>query len=310
MTLDDLVVVDLDGEVVSGRRASPTTEKDLHLATLRALPRAGRGDPHPRRLRHHVRPGPRADPRGDRGGRRLRRRRRARAATTGAPAPPRWATRWPADLADRGAALLANHGLVTCGPTPEKALHNAALVERTAKIVWGARAMGATIHPLPEQGEPRHGRRLPLRPREPVTRRCRPSTSDGGRCWRLRWTRGARCRRRWAPSTTWSGSSPPSTTTRPASGRPRPWAGRGSAAGSSSGRGSARPGPQRIAGWRAVYERVVDGTADAADRRVLHAPRLRGHLRRPGLRRQPRRGRLGRGSTSPSRSSHRRGRSP
>jgi L-fuculose-phosphate aldolase len=40
---------------------------------------------------------------------------------------------------------------VTCGSSPEKALHNAALVERTAKIVWGARAMGATIHPLPEK---------------------------------------------------------------------------------------------------------------------------------------------------------------
>jgi len=39
---------------------------------------------------------------------------------------------------------------VTCGATPEKALHNAALVERTAKIIWGARAMGATIHPLPD----------------------------------------------------------------------------------------------------------------------------------------------------------------
>ena len=56
-----------------------------------------------------------------------------------------------AKLADRGAALLANHGLVTCASTPEKALHNAALVERTAKIIWGARAMGATIHPLPEK---------------------------------------------------------------------------------------------------------------------------------------------------------------
>ena len=40
---------------------------------------------------------------------------------------------------------------MTCGSSPEKALHNAALVERTAKIVWGARAMGATIHPLPEK---------------------------------------------------------------------------------------------------------------------------------------------------------------
>ena len=34
---------------------------------------------------------------------------------------------------DRGAALLANHGLVTCAATPEKALSNAALVERTVE---------------------------------------------------------------------------------------------------------------------------------------------------------------------------------
>jgi len=54
-------------------------------------------------------------------------------------------------LADRGAALLANHGLVTCGSSPEKALHNAALIERTAQIVWGTRAMGGTLHPLPEK---------------------------------------------------------------------------------------------------------------------------------------------------------------
>ncbi len=56
-----------------------------------------------------------------------------------------------AHLADRGAALLANHGLVTAAATPAKALHLAALVERTAEIVWGARAMGATIHPLPDK---------------------------------------------------------------------------------------------------------------------------------------------------------------
>jgi len=40
---------------------------------------------------------------------------------------------------------------VTCATTPAKALHNAALAERTAKIVWGARAMGATIHALPDK---------------------------------------------------------------------------------------------------------------------------------------------------------------
>jgi L-fuculose-phosphate aldolase len=54
-------------------------------------------------------------------------------------------------LGDRGAALLANHGLVTCGATPAKALHNAALAERTAKIVWGTRAAGMPVLPLPDK---------------------------------------------------------------------------------------------------------------------------------------------------------------
>ena len=38
MTLDDLVVCDLDGNVVEGHR-SPTTEKMLHLSALRTPPR-------------------------------------------------------------------------------------------------------------------------------------------------------------------------------------------------------------------------------------------------------------------------------
>lgn len=46
---------------------------------------------------------------------------------------------------------VAPDTMTTCGPTPEKARHNAALAERTAKIVWGARAMGATLHPLPDK---------------------------------------------------------------------------------------------------------------------------------------------------------------
>ena len=42
MTLDDLVVVDLDGNVVRGER-SPTTEKDLHLgAATGATPSSAR----------------------------------------------------------------------------------------------------------------------------------------------------------------------------------------------------------------------------------------------------------------------------
>jgi L-fuculose-phosphate aldolase len=52
-------------------------------------------------------------------------------------------------LEGRGAALIANHGLVTVGPRPDKALHITALVERTAQIVWGARALGGPV-PIPD----------------------------------------------------------------------------------------------------------------------------------------------------------------
>jgi L-fuculose-phosphate aldolase len=149
MTLADLVVVDLDGTVVEGER-SPTTEKDLHLSALRLYPELGSvihthavyatmfalaHEPIPAVIEEVVvyvgGDVPCCDYKG-----------------TGS---AELGDEVAAKLVDRGAALLANHGLVTCGSTPEKALHNAALVERTAKIVWGARAMGATIHPLPEK---------------------------------------------------------------------------------------------------------------------------------------------------------------
>jgi L-fuculose-phosphate aldolase len=52
------------------------------------------------------------------------------------------------ELEGRAAALIANHGMVAVAPRPDKALHVTALVERTAQIVWGARALGEPI-PLP-----------------------------------------------------------------------------------------------------------------------------------------------------------------
>jgi L-fuculose-phosphate aldolase len=52
-------------------------------------------------------------------------------------------------LEGRGAALIANHGLVAVGPDPEAALHITALVERSARITWGARSLGP-LHPLPD----------------------------------------------------------------------------------------------------------------------------------------------------------------
>jgi L-fuculose-phosphate aldolase len=53
-------------------------------------------------------------------------------------------------LQGRGAALLANHGMVAVGPNPNTALHITALVERSAQIEWGARALGGS-HPLPDE---------------------------------------------------------------------------------------------------------------------------------------------------------------
>jgi L-fuculose-phosphate aldolase len=48
-------------------------------------------------------------------------------------------------LEGRAAALIANHGLVAVGSRPAKVLHVTALVERTAQIVWGARALGGPV---------------------------------------------------------------------------------------------------------------------------------------------------------------------
>ncbi|HET9692500.1 MAG TPA: L-fuculose-phosphate aldolase [Acidimicrobiales bacterium] len=53
-------------------------------------------------------------------------------------------------LQGRGAALLANHGMVAVGPSPAKALHIVALVERTAQIAWGARLLGGHVPVPPE----------------------------------------------------------------------------------------------------------------------------------------------------------------
>jgi L-fuculose-phosphate aldolase len=149
MTLDDLVIVSLDGEVRSGERA-PTTEKDLHLSVLRSYPELGAvihthavyatmfalaHEPIPAVIEEVVvylgGDVPCCEYKG-----------------TGSKA---LGDEVAGHLADRGAALLANHGLVTCATTPTKALHNAALVERTAKIIWGTRAMGAPVHPLPDK---------------------------------------------------------------------------------------------------------------------------------------------------------------
>lgn len=148
MTLDDLVIVDLEGDVVEGDR-SPTTEKALHLACYRAYPEIG-GVIHSHPVHATMfalarQPIPAAI--------------EEVAVYIGGDVPVCDYVMTGTDelgeevarrLADRAATLLANHGMVTVGATPDKALHAALVVERTAHIVWGARLLGAT-HDLPQK---------------------------------------------------------------------------------------------------------------------------------------------------------------
>jgi L-fuculose-phosphate aldolase len=149
MTLADLVVTDLDGNVIEGVRG-PTSEKALHLACYRRYPEVG-GVIHSHAAHATMfalvrRPIPAIieevvvyiggdvpvcdyEPTGS--------------DALGEEVASR--------LVDRSAVILANHGIVTLGKNPDKALHNAELVERTAMIVWGARALGSRLHELPEK---------------------------------------------------------------------------------------------------------------------------------------------------------------
>jgi L-fuculose-phosphate aldolase len=149
MELDDLVVTDIDGNVLEGTRG-PTSEKALHLACYRAYPEVG-GVIHSHAVYATM------------------------FATVRQPVPAAieevivyiggdvpvcdyketgsdaLGDEVASRLGDRSAVLLANHGMVTIGATPSKALHAAGVVERTAQIVWGARAIGSDIHQLPAE---------------------------------------------------------------------------------------------------------------------------------------------------------------
>ena len=148
MTLADLVQVTLDGEVVAGER-SPTSEKNVHLAAYAAYPEVG-GVVHCHAkyastyaVAHQAIPGaidefivyiggdvPCCDyhPSGS------------------AELGPEVASK----LADRSAALMANHGLVAIGKSVDDALHSALVVEHNAQIFWGAKLLGGVV-PLPEK---------------------------------------------------------------------------------------------------------------------------------------------------------------
>ena len=147
MTLEDLVIIDIDGELVSGTRA-PSSEKLLHLAALRAYDDVGSViHSHPvyatRFAVAHL-PVPACIDEfaifigGD-----------VRVTEYAMSGSDELGDQAVKALKDRGAALIANHGMVAVGPNPKKALHITALVERSAQIIWGAGRLGE-IHELPE----------------------------------------------------------------------------------------------------------------------------------------------------------------
>jgi L-fuculose-phosphate aldolase len=150
MTLDDIVTVDLEGTVVEGER-SATSEKGVHLACFAAYPEVqGVVHCHAKYASMFAvahRPIPAAIDES--------------IVYIGGDVPvcdyfasgsdglgPEVASK----LADRSAALMANHGLVCVGKSVEDALHSAAVVEHNAQIMWGAAALGGIV-PIPEKAQ-------------------------------------------------------------------------------------------------------------------------------------------------------------
>jgi L-fuculose-phosphate aldolase len=148
MELDDIVIVNPAGDTVSGHRA-PTSEKYLHLACLAAYEDiavvihshavyatmfAVAQQPIPSCIDEFT-----VYLGGD-----------VRCTDYSPSGSPELGEQVVKALDGRGACLIANHGMVAVATDMHKAMHNTALVERSAKIIWGANQLG-TIYPLPEK---------------------------------------------------------------------------------------------------------------------------------------------------------------
>ena len=149
MQLDDLVVIDIEGKTLHAKEGrSPSSENLLHLACYKAFDDIGSViHSHPVfatmfAITHQDIPSC-IDEFSMYVGGDVRCTRYAASATAEVGAEAVEA------LKDRGAALIANHGMVAVGPNPDRALHITGLVERSAQIVYGARAIG-TVVPIPE----------------------------------------------------------------------------------------------------------------------------------------------------------------
>lgn len=150
MALDDLVVVDADGAVVSAKDGrAPSSEMALHLACYRAFDDIGSViHSHPVwatmfAVAHQPIPACIDEFAVYCGG-------DIRCADYAASGTVDVGHNAVKALQGRAAALIANHGLVAVAPRPDKALHVTALVERTAQIAWGARALGGPM-PIPDE---------------------------------------------------------------------------------------------------------------------------------------------------------------
>src|ERR1700752_4015722 len=150
MTLEDLVLVDPDGGVLHAAEGrSPSTEMKLHLACYQAFENIGSVIPSHRvwatifAIAHQSIPACIDEFAVYCGG-------DIRCTDYAASGTPEVGSNAVKALEGRAAALIANHGLVAVGPRPDKVLHVTGLVERTAQIVWGARALGGLV-PIPDE---------------------------------------------------------------------------------------------------------------------------------------------------------------
>jgi L-fuculose-phosphate aldolase len=148
MTPADLVVLDPHGKQVAGLR-TPSSERQLHLACYRAFAEIGAVlHSHPTYATMFACARKPVPPVID----------EAVVFVGGAVPVADYAVSGSAEvganavrvLGGVGSALLAGHGLVTIAATPEKALHQAGVVEHCAHVAWGAAALGGYV-PLPER---------------------------------------------------------------------------------------------------------------------------------------------------------------
>ena len=145
MALDDLCVMDPGGEVIEAKQGrAPSSEKLLHLACYKAFDDVGSViHSHPVYATMFAiaqQPIPACIDEfaifvgGD-----------VRVTKYGASGTQDVGDNAVEALEGRGAALLANHGMVAVGPKPSTVLHITALVERSAQIEWGARLLGGSV---------------------------------------------------------------------------------------------------------------------------------------------------------------------